>query len=127
MDSQLDLIEKQCDQISRLMTQEYDRENGQEVSGKISEFNSLLATSATLVATAEMVYNERLGRLAETYQDRSISATDKKNIFAGKLTKETYFVTLTERLNRALTHSIEGLRSQLSFIKAEVNNVRLHG
>jgi hypothetical protein len=124
MDSNLQNIKKSCDQITDLMTEGYNRELGDEVSGKITEYNSLLARSANLVAEAEMYYNAELAKLCEQYQDSRLSATDKKMIFAGKLKDHIYYMTLSERLNRALTHSIEGLRSQLSFLKQEMQNMR---
>jgi hypothetical protein len=62
-------------------------------------------------------------KLTEDNQWARLTATDKKMVFAGRAKDEIYYVTLTERQNKALTHSIDGLRSMLSYLKSEVNNL----
>jgi hypothetical protein len=100
-----------------------DSSNPAEITGKLQELTCLLANSSHSVALAEMVYSEKLQQLAEDAQWSKLTATDKKNIFAGRLKTEAYYVNLTDRLNRALVHSIEGLRSMLSYLKAEMENL----
>lgn len=119
----LERLQLETDNIQKALRQTFDHTNPDEVSGRIKELSVFLSSSAELVALAEQVYNEDLASLADQYATSKISATDKKYIFTGKLSKQIYFVTLTERQNRAITHIIEGLRSQLSLIKAEMQNI----
>ncbi len=119
----LERLEKETTTIQKAIELTYDKNNPDEVSGRIMELSVYLGRSAELVALAEMVYNQQLAALAEQYSTTKLNATDKKYIFGGKLSKEIYFVTLTERLNRALTHALDALRSQLSLIKAEMQNI----
>ena len=115
-------IKQMTDQIGKALAEDYDRTNPDEVSGKIQEFSSLLALSSEAYALAEMVYSQKLMEIVEQYQTSMLSATDKKYILAGKAKEEARYVTLTERYNKALTHSLDGLRSILSALKTDLLN-----
>lgn len=115
-------IKQMTDQIGKALAEEYDRTNPDEVSGKIQEFSALLALSSEAYALAEMVYSQKLMEIVEQYQTSMLSATDKKYILAGKAKEEARYVTLTERYNKALTHSLDGLRSILSALKTDLLN-----
>ena len=105
--------------IGKALEEKIDQENPQEVAGKMEELTVLLSNSCHAVALAEMTYADKIGSLVESSAFSSLSATDKKMVFAGRAKNEVYYVTLTERQNRALTHKIEALRSMLSYIKSE--------
>lgn len=122
MTENLQHVEKCTAEIAEKMEQGYNRELPEEVSGKITEFNGLLALSGRMVALTEMIHNDELGKLAEQYKDSKLGATDKKMIFAGRLKKEIYYMTYADRLNRGLTHALDSLRSQLSYLKTEFSN-----
>lgn len=120
MKEQIQRLEHLTASIASALTNPLNHEDAEQVSFRITEYSSLLGTSAETVALSEMVYNEALGALSESFIDSKVSATDKKMIFAGRLKKEIYLLTLSERQNRALTHAIDGLRSVLSFKKLEI-------
>lgn len=115
-------IETIVDQITKALSEHIDRNIPDDIMYKIQELTSLLASSSEALASAEMQYSQRLMEETEKLADSKLSATDKKNIIAGRLKKEAYTVTLTERLNKALVHAIEAQRSVLSYIKEEYRN-----
>jgi len=123
MDSSQQNLESICDQIGNALSLEIDNSNPAEILGKLNELTNLLSTSSHAVALAEMIYSEKLMQLTENSQYVKLSATDKKMIFAGKAKKEIYYVTLTERQNKSITHSIDALRSMISFLKQEMQNL----
>jgi hypothetical protein len=123
MDNSLNSLKVICDQIGTAIALDIDKDNPSEIIGKINELTCLLSTSSHAVAVAEMVYSEKLMNLTEDNRWTKLTATDKKMVFAGRAKDEIYYVTLTERQNKALTHSIDGLRSMLSYLKSEVNNL----
>lgn len=112
-----------CDQITSALSEQVDRANPDELTGKLQVLSSLLGTSAQSIATSERLYSIKLMELVEDTQWAKMTATDKKYLFAGKSSKEAELVTLCERLNKAIVHSIDSLRSILSFIKSEMQNL----
>ena len=120
----LERLKSITDFIGKALAEEFDRNNPDEVTGKIQELSALLGTSSEAYALAEMVYNQKIAELAESTQFAKLSATDKKMVFAGRAKSEIYYLTLTERQNKALCHAIEGLRSIISYIKQDMFNAK---
>lgn len=115
-------LKKNIEAINQVLDLKIDRTNPEEVMGKLNELASILSLSATTVALAESSYNEKIGQLADDYSTAGISATDRKMIFQGKAKDEIYYMTLSERQNKAITHACDSLRSILSFVKEEMRN-----
>lgn len=126
MNGTLENIKAISTQIGKELALKIDQDNPSEVMGKLNTLTSLLATSSHAVALSEALYSEKLMQLTEANTWAGLSATDKKMVFAGRAKEEIYYTTLCERQNRALTHAIDGLRSMLSFIKSEMNNIPSH-
>lgn len=101
-----------------------DKSDPDGLSGKISELASLIPSSAQALAMAEMLYNEKIGQLMEAEQFSKMNTSDKKMLFQGKASKEIALLTYTERLNKGITHAIDGYRSVLSYVKSELENLR---
>lgn len=112
-----------CQQIGKEIALEIDKDNPQEVMGKLGTLTNLLATSSHAVALSEMLYSEKLMSLTEANTWVGMSATDKKMIFAGRAKNEVYYVTLADRQNKAIVHSIDALRSIISFLKNEMSHL----
>lgn len=112
-----------CQQIGAAISLEIDKSNPDEILGKLNSLTSLLGTSSHAVALAESLYAEKLMQLTEDNMWSKLTATDKRMVFAGRAKTEAYYVTLTERQNRALTHGIDALRSMISYLKAEWSNI----
>jgi len=90
---------------------------------KLNNLTNILGMSAEVLAWSEKIYNEKLMEVTLMKQYKDLSATDKKMVFAGILSNEILQHTKSERFNKALTHSIDGLRSMLSFLKEEVKRI----
>lgn len=110
--------------IGKCISEHIDRDNPDEVSGKLMELTALQSSATYAYALAEQLYNEKLASLVESNEYSKLTATDKKMIFAGKAKTEIYYLTMNERLIRNLSHSIEALRSILSWKKSELENAR---
>lgn len=105
--------------IDSILQIEVNAEDGGAISAKIGQLAALVATSSTAVALAELIYNQKLGKVLLRLPN-GMSATDKKLILTGELSKEKYWVTQAERQNAALVHAIDGYRSMLSYLKEEI-------
>jgi hypothetical protein len=115
----------QClDLIDRALTVIHDHNNPDEVSGKITEYVTLLAMTAEMFASSKNLMKVEQGKLAEQYSKSGLGANERKQIIEGKTADLIYLVDKTDRQNAALTHAIDGLRSQLSFIKADMERAR---
>lgn len=101
-----------------------DKSDPDGLAGKISELACLIPTSAQAVSMSEMLYNEKIGELMEGEKFSKMNTTDKKMLFQGKASKEIALMTYSERLNKGITHALDGYRSILSFVKSEMENLK---
>lgn len=113
-----DTLESIIETIDGIISIEIDANNGNQISERIGICAALLSTSAHSVAVAQEIYDERLGEVLATLPP--MSATDKKLILAGRLSKESFWVKSAERQNAALVHALDGYRSMLSYLKEEM-------
>lgn len=97
----------------------YDQTNGEELSERLTNLNVYLARTAQLEVEATALYDARLAdvtiRIADIY--KTFGATERKNIANGEISTHKKLVELCERLNKTIVHSIDGIRSQLSYLK----------
>ena len=82
--------------------------------------------SAELIAKTEKIYNQKLGELILAKEYKSLSATDKKILFASLASEEIELMNYAERLNKEIHYQIEALRSLLSYLKEEYRNANLN-
>lgn len=109
--------------IQKAMEIEVSIDNPTGIMEKMNALANLIGLSAECFAWSERYYNEKLSELVLAKQYKDLSATDKKMLFAGLACEEIHNHTHAERLNKGLTHAIDGLRSMLSFLKEELNKV----
>lgn len=89
-----------------------------------------LSTTASLVADAEFWYNkakrDAYYALEARYKEKERKFTPSlaKDFISADIAEETYAYTLAQRLNAAVTHSIEGLRTLISAEKSMLTNLR---
>lgn len=122
----LEILEQLTDKIGSAISQDIDQSNGDEVIGKLNELSALQSTASHCLALAESTRDLKFMQLAQDAQYSKMTATDKKWIFLGKAKDETYYMTLSERLTRSLSHRLDALRSILSFMKAEMEHLNSH-
>jgi hypothetical protein len=117
-------IEKGLEQIQSLIERQATIDSPVDVMEKLNDCVNILGMSAEIVAWTEKKYNDKLSLLCLAKEYSKLSATDKKMVFAGALSNEIMFHTKAERLNKALVHTCDALRSMLSFIKEELKNIK---
>lgn len=123
MKESIEKLKEYTTAIGKSLSLKIDLSNGDEIKGKADELQRQLALSCHCVALSEMLYNEKLASLIEQDKYSGLSATDKKIVFAGQAKEEIYYLTLCERQNKAIEHSIKELITQLSYLKTELNNI----
>lgn len=107
--------------IQSSITAGVDFTNGFKIQEKLDEQTRNLAISSELYTQAEYYYNKAAAEVAKA--NPKAVATYLKALTLGQCANEYRIMNLAERLNAAVTHTLESLRSQLSFHKAELANL----
>ena len=118
----LETIKRLTEEVSKTLSLRVDRDNGDEVTAILQEFILIQDKASEAMGLASMVYAEKMSELYEDEKYSKLSATDKKIVCQGRASKEIYYVTLTERLSRSISHGIDGYRSILSDLKEQRRN-----
>lgn len=111
-------------QIGEAIEQQIDRDNPDEVLGKLQELASLQSTASYCLATAKQLYNTKIATLLISDFYKGYTATDRKTIFLELAKEELFLLNLIDRFVANISHSIESLRSILSFKKHELDQSR---
>jgi len=110
--------------IANKLNEAIDKDNPDELTGKLMELCSLQASATYCYALAEQLYNQKIADLVVKQEYTKLTATDKKMLFAGLAKEEIFNLTISERHIKNLSYSIEALRSALSWKKSELENAR---
>lgn len=96
-----------------------ERENGDAVASQLVDLNALLGTSSG--ALSSLFHKREAARLMvlEGMGETKITASLQRDLVQAKTSGYGAAYTYAERLNSALVHSIDGLRSVLSWLKLE--------
>lgn len=111
-------------QIGKAIGENIDRENPDEVLGKLQELASLQSTASYCLAVAKKLHNKKIATLLVSGLYNAYSATDRKSIFLELANDEVFQLNLIERYVANISHSIDSLRTILSFIKHELGQTR---
>lgn len=108
-----------CEKIASTLSVDVDHENGDAVAFQLVELNSLLGTSAGVLA--RLFHRREAAKLAvlESIGDTKITASLQRDLVNAKCAGYGAAHEFAERLNSALVHSIDALRSVLSWLKLE--------
>lgn len=97
----------------------YNQDNGEEMSERLTQLSIYLARSAVVQGNAQYFLDLKQGIESELTLKNVPGVTPSMltKIVAGKCANEMKLLKLAERLNRTITHQIDALRSQLSYLK----------
>lgn len=112
-------IEKHLFAIQQSIQAGVNFSNGYEIQKKLDEQTRNLALTSELLTQAEFHYNKAAAAVAKKYPDST--PTMLKALTLGDCANEKRIMTLSDRLNAAVTHTLESLRSQLSYHKAHLS------
>lgn len=118
---QLDKMILMITQIGDAISQTIDRDNPDEVLGKLQELASLQSTASYCLATSKKLHNSKVASLLVSNFYKDYTPTDRKLIFLELAKEEVFYLNLIERYVANISHSIDSLRSILSFKKHELD------
>lgn len=110
---------KEITDISEFLKSEYGI-HGNELSRRISEVNAYHARLPEIVATAEYILLAAKAQASEDILNASpeITATLLKIKIENRCKNEIKALRFAERLESTASHQLDGLRSQLSYLKS---------
>ena len=111
---------QEINKIFYFCKQPYDKDP-EILLDRITILVTYLARSAEIYADVQFEYDKKLGDEAEKLS-ASYSPMKAKDILKGKVAIEARTLMLSQRLNATITHQLDAIRSQLSFIKADIFN-----
>lgn len=94
------------------------------IQDKIMELTLLTGSAAALQANAKKNLLIKEGELLKKYKGENMQASVLMRTINAECFEEAGWLTYCERLSAGISHSIEGLRSVLSYIKSELDHVR---
>lgn len=89
---------------------------------KITLLSNYLARTTELLSQAEYILNVARGKASEEI-DAKVQATRYKDVLMARVSNEQKVYRFVERTNASIVHILEGLRSQLSYLKEERKNL----
>lgn len=112
-------MQKEIVEITEFCSCHYDKDNGIEVSERITCLNVYLARSAVLLSEAQFLFDERFAKETESLiSNEKLTASTINNLAKSRCAIEGKLLKLAERINRTITHQLDGIRTQLSFLKS---------
>ncbi len=111
-------------QIGEAISQEIDRDNPDELIGKLQELAALQSTASYALALAEQLYNTKIASFLVSGLYAKYSATDRKLVFSELAKDELFYYNLIERYTKNISYSIESLRTMISYMKVEFEKSR---
>lgn len=111
-------------QIKVALETETDSSNPHEMIEKIKELSVLTANAASLQANAKKRLLQKELQLLEKYRFSKLPPSVLMRAINAECFEESGFLCYAERLGAGLSHSLDALRSSLSYIKCELENIR---
>lgn len=113
-------IVKELTSIYEYLQKSYNEKDGEILTRRITNLNASLARSAELLADTKYYLDKKKGEVSEELIEKypDLSATQLKSLLESKVALEQRLYSQCERLNRSITHQLEGLRTQLSYLKS---------
>lgn len=98
----------------------WNEKSAEELTSRLTNLSIYLSRTAEMQAEAKMILQIKEGEIADMLCD-TYSATTMKIKIAKGASAENRLYTLVERTNAAITHQIDAIRSQLSFLKVDMD------
>lgn len=120
----MEINKKELEQMQSVLEVQSSN-NADEVQERIMELSVYMARSGELLAYAKQALRKKRTseisqHIIEIVKQAGISAKVQNAILDSLANEEAFFVDWLDRINRACTHQIDGLRSVLSYEKEQL-------
>lgn len=117
-----DEIQSYCKSIKAELERQVETSEIESVMDKLNNLSSFSGLSAELVAESKQLVLERQKPAILLAQKSGVSASMQKAFVESECAEEMMLYTFAERLNAAITHSLDALRTIVSMRKSELEN-----
>lgn len=111
-------------QIKDCLELEVDNNNGKELTEKIKQLSMLTGSAAALQANAKKMLLQKELELLRKHKNSDLQASVLMRTISAEAYEESGWLTYAERLNAGISHSLDALRSSLSYLKTELENIK---
>jgi hypothetical protein len=115
-------IEKHCATIKAELEREIETSQTESVMDKLNNLTALSGLSAELVAQSKLLILERQKPALINAQKANMAASMQRSFVESECAEEVMLYTYADRLNAAITHSLDALRSIISMRKTELEH-----
>jgi hypothetical protein len=113
-------LELICDKMSLPVS----IDNPEGILTKLNDLSNLLGLNSQCLTSAEMLYNKKIGELIQSSSvSASLGAAEKKQLYAYLAATEVRVLRGAENISRDLHYQLDSLRTMISYLKAELNNI----
>lgn len=111
-------IAKEITEISEFTSTWYNKDQGHEMSERLTNLNVYLSRTAVLQPEAQALLDIAMANETEKLIGRDLTPSVITNLAKGRCATEMKLWKLCERINRTITHQIDSIRTQLSYLKS---------
>jgi len=115
----LDAIIKEILEVYDYCKVTYDENNIQEMLNRLTNLNVYLARVNELLPDMKKRLMDRRGYYSEVYIE--LTPNKMKALVEAKTSAEERYYSLVERLSATIVHQIDAIRTQVSYIKQQLN------
>lgn len=115
-------LEYNCSRIQELIEKPINRDNINAIQDKLIDLAAMSSLSAETVAQANKALKLKQEEIITIYKSSKLPASILKLQIDSKCAEEFAMFTLADRLNAAITHVSDSLRTIISYAKTELQN-----
>lgn len=115
-------LEYSCSRIKELIERPLSKDNINAVQDKLIDLAAMSSLSAETVAQANKALKLKQEETIVKYRSSKLPASILKLQIDSKCAEEFAMFTLADRLNAAITHCQDSLRTIVSYAKTELQN-----
>lgn len=118
-------IENRLNELQQFLEAQYDSEEGHLIMDRLGIASAYMAESGKLKADADWHYmaalnSEIMEAIKTIMKEVYLSSTAQNQLVKSLAKNEFRLVTYADRVNRSLTHQIDAMRTQLSYLKEQM-------
>jgi len=114
-------LTKEIEDILGYCSVTYNQDQPAELMERLTNLSVYLARTAELLSEAQYFYDYHLALETDKLLGLNYSGNALRDVAKGRVATHKKLLDLTERINSTITHQIDAIRTQLSYLKS-LNN-----
>jgi hypothetical protein len=123
LQKRFDRAKEMHEEVRKAVAIQTDLSNPQSVLGALQAIVNVQSTAATSKAMFTYLLDKHTGKKVTALKDETLNAHEKKAILSSEIGDVLFYDNLSELLLKQMYYRMEALRSALSYLKSEMNNL----